>query len=436
MDYFAKFIDRNWPAFLIGALAGYLLVQCSGKAKADDTAVINASLNVRVPGASASGVAIAPHLVATNSHVVDHRLRNDVTVTDVHGQRYQAVAVSLDRDADVAILYVRDRSGPYVRIAPRRRPLVGLTLRLFGWGPTKRLSQGRGVVVSEWQRNRVPVVECAVHSEPGDSGGGLFNDHDELVALNWGGDALNGYSASTPAEYVRQVAEAWIVEALPESRWQEYQCLGGRCGSGPHETAGSARGVAPPKWPVAPPSPDYSQAPPTPIAPPPRPTAPPVPAPSPAIDTDQLVSQIVSKLATDERFKGPPGPPGKDGRDGKDGQNGATPKVDQDAIVAAVLAKIDLDEIASRVPKPTQPDRKVHYVVVGDESVAGWDRTQAAVRQASAKFRGVTTAEPPANYTGQLPVVVKYTNGIPEYVARGSYQVEQALGALSRGQAL
>lgn len=416
-----------------------VLVAClllASSAVADDSAVINASLKVDIPGAGGSGVAIAPHLIVTNSHVVDHRLRNDVTVTDVHGREYRAVAVSLDKDADVALLYVQHRAGPYVRIAPRRRPLVGLTLRLFGWGPKRRLATGRGVVVSEWSRNRVQVLDCAVHSEPGDSGGGLFDDQDQLVALNWGGDSLTNYSASTPAEYVRQVAEAWVVEAMPQDRWQEYQCLGGRCGSGPSETAGSARGVAPPKWPVAPPSPDYSQAPPTPIAPPPRPTAPPTPAPSHPIDTDQLVSQIVAKLATDERFKGPPGPPGKDGRDGKDGQNGTTPKVDQDAIVAAVLAKIDLDEIASRVPQPTQPARKVHYVVVGDESVAGWDRTSQAVRQASAKFRGVTTAEPPANYTGQLPVVVKYTNGIPEYVARGSYQVEQALGALSRGQAL
>ena len=256
-------------ALLMGSAKTLLafLALATASAFADDTAAINASLNVRVPGATASGVAIAPHIVATNSHVVDHRLRNDVTVTDVHGREYGAVTVSLDKDADVALLYVQHRAGPYVRIAPRRRPLVGLTLRLFGWGPKRRLATGRGVVVSEWSRNRVQVLDCAVQSEPGDSGGGLFDDQDQLVALNWGGDALNGYSASTPAEYVRQVAEAWIVEALPESRWQEYQCLGGRCGSGPHETAGSARGVAPPKWPVAPPSPDYSQAPPTPIAP-------------------------------------------------------------------------------------------------------------------------------------------------------------------------
>ena len=96
-------------------------------------------------------------------------------------------------------------------------------------------------------------------------------------------------------------------------------------------------------------------------------------------------------------------PPGKDGCDGKDSQNGTTPKVDQDAIVAAVLAKIDLDEIASRVPpSPRSPIVKfITWLWAMNRSRAGIAR--AAVRQASAKFRGVTTADPPANYTGQFP---------------------------------
>ena len=92
-----------------------VLVAClllASSAVADDSAVINASLKVDIPGAGGSGVAIAPHLIVTNSHVVDHRLRNDVTVTDVHGREYRAVAVSLDKDADVALLYVQHRAGP------------------------------------------------------------------------------------------------------------------------------------------------------------------------------------------------------------------------------------------------------------------------------------------------------------------------------------
>ena len=62
MDYFAKFIDRgprfNW------SLAGYLLAVFRSEisSTADDTAVINASLVVRGPGASGQRVAIAPHL--------------------------------------------------------------------------------------------------------------------------------------------------------------------------------------------------------------------------------------------------------------------------------------------------------------------------------------------------------------------------------------
>ena len=74
-----------------------------------------------------------------------------------------------------------------MRIAPRRRPLVGLTLRLFGWGPTKRLSQGRGVVVSEWRaiasRRRLRRTPSQVTQEAG------YSTIMTAVALNWGGDA-------------------------------------------------------------------------------------------------------------------------------------------------------------------------------------------------------------------------------------------------------
>lgn len=420
---------RNWPAFTVGYWLAYVVLVCSGFATANEVAVVRSSLRVDIPDAGGSGVAIAPHLIVTNSHVVDHRMRNDVMVTDYAGETYPATVVALDREADVALCWVAKRRGPWVVIAPRR-PIVGATLRLFGWGPRRVLAWGTGQVTSTWRRRSVEVLECSVSSVPGDSGGGLFDEQGRLSALNWGGDRETHYSASTPIEYVQKIAESWVTEALPQDRWEEYQCLGGRCAA---PTAGSARGVAPPKWPVSPPTDYDSPAVQSPAQAPPRPTAPPA-AQAPSVDTDQLVSQLVAKLATDDRFRGPAGPPGKDGRDGKDGKSA---DIDHDAIVADVLARIDLDAIAARVPQPSAAvTKKVHYVVVGSESVDGWERTAAAVRTASRKFQGITTADPPANYTGQLPVVVKYTNGIPEYVARGSYQVEQALTALSRGQAL
>jgi len=75
-------------------------------------------------------------------------------------------------------------------------------------------------------------------------------------------------------------------------------------------------------------------------------------------------------------------------------------------------------------------------VLVGDERVANWSRVLAAYRTASSTFRGIRLEAPPTAYVGQLPALVRYTDSVPEYVARGSYEVEQALGRMARGQAL
>ena len=398
-------------------------------------APVDCSVRVDLPGAGGSGVAIHPEIVVTNSHVVDHRHREDVTIVDVHGRRCAAVTIAIDKEADVCLLYCRGRRFPFARLAVRD-PDPGRVVVFLGWGPDRRLKQGRGPIIETNARGRVRVLTTAVHSEPGDSGGGLFDlQTEELVALNWGGERESGYSASTPVSYVRHLAEQWVTESLPQERWQEFQCFGGRCASGASPTAGSARGVAPPKWPVSPPA-EYSPPPPPPTPPQTTPVTPPaaVTPPPPVVNTDQLAAALVEKLASDERFRGPPGPAGPPGKDGEPGRDAR--EIDEEALVAKVLARLDLDEIAARVPRPATPtpaQPEVHYVLVGNEGVADWASTQAALKYTQSRFHGLTVAAPPANYVGPLPVLVRYTDSIPEYVARGGYDVRQALTTLAQG---
>ncbi|MFM9961464.1 MAG: hypothetical protein ACKV2Q_09575 [Planctomycetaceae bacterium] len=70
------------------------------------------------------------------------------------------------------------------------------------------------------------------------------------------------------------------------------------------------------------------------------PITPPAPAQPTAIDFEKLASTIVEKLATDPRFKGPTGERGPPGEPGSKGDKGEPGVVDQDALVAAVLAKL------------------------------------------------------------------------------------------------
>ena len=151
------------------------------------------------------------------------------------------------------------------------------------------------------------------------------------------------------------------------------------------------------------------------------------------MDAAQLAEQLLEKLAADERFRGPPGPAGPPGPPGPPGKD--APEVDRDQLVAAVLEQIDYQRIADLVHPSAAPpaEKTTHYVVVGNADTSGWDRILAAVRYAQARYQGLAVASPPSSYTGPLPVLVRYVNSVPQYVARGQYPVEQSLAALARG---
>lgn len=414
--------DRDWWAWGVLLCVFVLVLPAAGAEPA------SASYRIEVGDAGGSGVAIAPRLVVTNSHVVGGRLVDDVRLCDAWGRWRQGRAVAVDRTADVALIHVRDPLPAVAELGDDPSP--GQRLQLLGWGPDRRLKQGRGQLLGPRgsRGGSVPVLETAIHSEPGDSGGGIFDASGRLVALNWGGDPSTGFSASTPVSYVKKLGETWATSVYPRERWQEFQCFGGACGGGGGISlnAGSGRGVAPPKWPVAPPPEPISNGPvqaPSPSVDLPRPVQQPV-------DTDSLVDRLAEKLAADARFRGPAGPAGPPGKDGKDGAD-----ANEDRIVAAVLERIDYDAIAAKVPKPSTgtASQEVHYVVVGSEETADWQHLQQSVRYAQARYQGISVAAPPANYTGLLPALVKYTNSVPQYVARGTRDVDQALAALAKG---
>lgn len=379
-----------------------------------------ASVRVNIPGAAGSGVAISPDLIVTNCHVVEWRHRDDLVVTShADGSRRKAATIALDAEADVALVHVPGAAYDPAAVAPT--PAEGSEVHLLGWGRRGVLARGAGrilrrVMGHRTPRGQVPVMLCHLASEPGDSGGGIFDASGHLVALNWGAITATGQSLSTPSEYITRLVEDY----------RQHACGGGSCPTGPRQTAGSAYGPPAPKFPVQrpTPSPDALAAP----RPTPEPSAPPALVPvAPSASSESIAAAILDKIATDPRFRGPAGPQGPKGDPGPPGRD-AEP-VNLDALADAVAARL-----ATRSPSLAGPE--VHYVLVGDDRTPGWDRVLGAYRTASAAFRGIRIEPPPARYVGQLPALVRYSNSIPEYCARGSYEVEQALGRMARGQAL
>lgn len=397
----------------------------------------DASFLVRIPGAAGSGVAISEDVIATNAHVVAWRHRSDVTVMSFADRStHNAATVAVDPDADLCLLYVR---GAKFSPVPLGRSEAGRNVYLLGWGRQGILARGLGKILRVESRQRarsvVPFFVTAIQSDPGDSGGGIFDDAGNLVALNWGRYSHTGQSLSTPAEYLSQIHGQWV-----ETCRSAGMNAAGSCGPGGYTlpNAGSGFGPAAPKWPVQRPPPQQlpptiDQAPPLPITPlPPVVSAPPlVKVPEqPAIDASKIADAILEKMAGDARFRGPKGDTGPAGPPGPKGDPGSA-SIDVDELARAVLARINPADLAAMLP--TKPN-EVHYVVVGDDRTPGWSTVLAAYRSASAAYRGLRLAPPPIGFVGQLPALVRYENGLPEYVARGSYQVTEALGRISRGQ--
>ena len=154
-----------------------------------------------------TAVGIHPRIVATNSHVVGHRLADDLQVVSNDGHQWAAHVIAFDRPADVALCYVQSGEVPYVQMSDIP-PDVGEVLTMIGYGGSGRAKLGRGQLMSDTGRNgSVEVFAVGIRSVSGDSGAGLFL-RGRLVGLNWGADA-RGASASTPVRHVRRLLETW-----------------------------------------------------------------------------------------------------------------------------------------------------------------------------------------------------------------------------------
>lgn len=99
-----------------------------------------------------------------------------------------------------------------------------------------------------------------------------------------------------------------------------------------------------------------------------------------------------------------------------------------EAIVAEVIA---------RLPKPPpQSASESHIVVVADRGAGYWSRLAGEVKAAQEVYGGIEVAAPPQGFTGSLPQIVQYENGVPRVLGAGYSQVSSVLSRVSRGDSL
>lgn len=285
-------------------------------------------------------------LIVTAQHVVDGHQHGTITWADGSKTAWRLLAG--DRQQDLAALLAFAPAEPPTPIAvASAAPPRGATIEICGWGgPDKRLRHFGAELLTSSETQ----VVANHYVISGDSGGAMLYGN-ELVGVVYGGAGPRGqvngwdlvYPASSRAGFYpirRMLAQVWQ-PWMSQHAFPSYGSGGSPSAGGCYGGSCPSPGSVGPGSPLSPPS--------GPSTPPPAVTSPPAscpPANCPPVDYERIIDQVVERLATDERFRGPPGP---------QGDKGDAANVDVGALTIALVEQIADDSRFRGPPGPAGP---------------------------------------------------------------------------------
>lgn len=134
--------------------------------------------------------------IITNNHVVDGALEDSLAVLDTQGVTHKATLVGRSPTADIAVLKIEPYDGMAVATYGDSDALeTGDSVFAIGNPMSMDASVSVGIIshparfLRPWQAHfkrvtALPVAQFDAACNPGNSGGGLFNDKGELVGIN------------------------------------------------------------------------------------------------------------------------------------------------------------------------------------------------------------------------------------------------------------
>jgi hypothetical protein len=311
--------------------------------------VVDSVVQVHARDGSGAGVSLARNpemsegLIVTAYHVTQGQ---GASITFTDGHRFTARPLAADEGRDLALLtYHCDVKRPWCRLATST-PEAGHPVYKIGWADARNPVQ-RGYPVPS-SRFSPRYFHCDALTQPGDSGGGYFDEHGDLVAV------IHGYVTHRPqigaGVPVAEVAD--LIEHTPACRLllrierKQKARTGVGVGVGvqaPGVGVGVGVGIQP--------APPINQPPPVPMPPaeviPPKQPDPfgqgnqvPVPpSTDPAIMARfDKIEQSIAALAAQKGANGAKGDKGDAGDNGKDGV--VDPQKLQDAVAAEVKKQL------------------------------------------------------------------------------------------------
>jgi S1-C subfamily serine protease len=165
-------------------------------------------VQISVPGASGSGVAIAGGIL-TNQHVIDGAASIDVITAS--GQRAHAEVLRSNTTSDLALLRAPDLNLPPLELEAAGQQRQGDTLLVLGYpladlkelGGQATLTRGLLSAVRA-QSNGVVLVQTDAAINPGNSGGPLLNVQGKVIGIvAFGIEHTQGLSFGVAAETIQ-----------------------------------------------------------------------------------------------------------------------------------------------------------------------------------------------------------------------------------------
>lgn len=172
-------------------------------------------VHVEVCGGSGSGSGFffEPHTMATNRHVVE-----DATAAWVEtpgGDRLEVTKVEVSTNADLARLSV-DGTAPNVLSFSETLPTAGDRVRAIGFprGRDVTATEGRLVATEDGSDER---FEISAVIEPGNSGGPVLDDRDQVVGVATAIELDSGIGLVIPIARLRE-NQRWVPYELLDPR--------------------------------------------------------------------------------------------------------------------------------------------------------------------------------------------------------------------------
>ena len=179
--------------------------------------------------ASGSGVVVSPQgYILTCNHIIDNA--EEIQVRFADKKSYDAQIIYSDPKKDLVLLKINKKADtlfPYINIAQYEHKLTADTVYTIGYPFGMGLSITKGVVSSSgrtWNGRNFLQTDAAMN--PGNSGGGLFNEEGQLIgianAIISRSGASHGYGLAIPSGQVI----TFLRRALSPQHQKDFLTLG------------------------------------------------------------------------------------------------------------------------------------------------------------------------------------------------------------------